>query len=130
MYPGSPEYFNIDGRGMYPDLTGAASWYMMTMILEVYGVRGKNGDLQFSPRLLKEQFDEKKEAVIELFFAGKPLKITFQNPKDLEFGSYRVGSITVNGETTAISEGEDAVISRSKVESFGDSVTEITVVLE
>ena len=103
---------------------------MMTMSLEVYGVRGKNGDLQFSPRLLKEQFDEKKEAVIELFFAGKPLKITFQNPKDLEFGSYRVGSITVNGETTAISEGEDAVISRSKVESFGDSVTEITVVLE
>ena len=130
MYPGIPEYFNIDGRGMYPYLTGAASWYMMTMILEVYGVRGKNGDLQFSPRLLAEQFDEKKEAVIELFFAGKPLKITFQNPKNLEFGSYRIGSITVNGETTAIAEGEDALISRCKVEGFGDSVTEITVVLE
>ena len=130
MYPGIPEYFNIDGRGMYPYLTGAASWYLMTMILEVYGVRGQSGDLAFCPRLLAEQFDENGEAVIELFFAGKPLKITFQNPKDLEFGSYRVGSITVNGDTTVIAEGEDAVISRSKVESFGDSVTEITVVLE
>ena len=130
MYPGIPEYFNIDGRGMYPYLTGAASWYLMTMILEVYGVRGKSGDLEFSPRLMAEQFDGNQEAVIELFFAGKPLMITFRNPKGLEFGSYRVGSVTVNGETTAISEGEDAVISRSKVESFGDSVTEITVVLE
>ena len=26
MYPGIPEYFRGDGRGMYPYLTGAASW--------------------------------------------------------------------------------------------------------
>lgn len=130
MYPGIPEYFNIDGRGMYPYLTGAASWYLMTMILEVYGVRGKNGDLEFGPRLLAEQFDGNGEAAIELFFAGKPLKITFRNPKGLEFGSYRVGSVTVNGESTEYAAEEAAVISRSRIESFGDSVTEITVVLE
>ena len=130
MYPGIPEYFNIDGRGMYPYLTGAASWYLMTMILEVYGVRGRSGDLAFCPRLLAEQFDQNGEAVIELFFAGKPLKVTFRNPKGLEFGSYRVGSVTVNGETTKYAAGEAAVISRSRIETLGDSVTEIVVVLE
>ncbi len=129
MYPGIPEYFNIDGRGMYPYLTGAASWYLMTMILEVYGVRGKSGDLAFCPRLLAEQFDENGEAVIELFFAGKPLKVTYRNPKKLEFGSYRVGSITVNGETKTVSEGEEAVIGLGEVECFGDGVTEITIEL-
>ncbi|MBR4514450.1 MAG: cellobiose phosphorylase [Lachnospiraceae bacterium] len=130
MYPGIPEYFNIDGRGMYPYLTGAASWYMMTMILEVYGVRGKNGDLAFAPRLLAEQFDQNGEAEIELCFAGKPLKITYKNPKKLEYKSYRVASVTVNGETKIVGDGEEAVIARSEVESFKDSVTDIIIVLE
>jgi len=130
MYPGIPEYFNIDGRGMYPYLTGAASWYMMTMILEVYGVRGRNGDLIFAPRLLAEQFDEKKEASIELIFAGKPLRIVYQNPKELEFGSYRVAGCTVNGETRAYEKGETAVIRREEIDGYGDNVTEIKLVLE
>ncbi len=29
IYPGIPEYFGIDGRGMYPYLTGAASWLLL-----------------------------------------------------------------------------------------------------
>ena len=29
MYPGIPEYFDADGKGKYPYLTGAASWYMI-----------------------------------------------------------------------------------------------------
>ena len=130
MYPGIPEYFNIDGRGMYPYLTGAASWYLMTMILEVYGVRGRNGDLWFNPRLLAEQFDGKQEAAIELFFAGKPLRVVYRNPKGLEYGSYRVGSISVNGDTKVCEAGEEAVISLDTVSGFGETVTEILIVLE
>lgn len=44
---------------MYHYLTGAASWYMMTMITEVFGIRGQNGNLILYPKLLAEQFDEK-----------------------------------------------------------------------
>ena len=44
IYPGIPEYFRSDGRGMYHYLTGAASWYMMTMITQAFGVRGEAGD--------------------------------------------------------------------------------------
>ena len=29
IYPGIPEYFDINGRGMYPYLTGAASWLLL-----------------------------------------------------------------------------------------------------
>ena len=31
MYPGIPEYFDKNGRGMYPYLTGAASWMLLLM---------------------------------------------------------------------------------------------------
>ena len=31
MYPGVPEYFDNDGRGLYSYLTGAASWYISTV---------------------------------------------------------------------------------------------------
>lgn len=36
MYPGIPEYFDADGKGKYPYLTGAASWYMMTMVTQIF----------------------------------------------------------------------------------------------
>ena len=49
IYPGIPEYFRADGRGMYHYLTGAASWYMMTMITQVFGVRGEAGICCWSP---------------------------------------------------------------------------------
>ena len=29
IYPGIPEYFDANGRGMYPYLTGAASWLLL-----------------------------------------------------------------------------------------------------
>ncbi|MFR8331610.1 MAG: hypothetical protein ACLU9S_03880 [Oscillospiraceae bacterium] len=41
--PASRNTFPADGRGMYHYLTGAASWFMLTMITEVFGVRGEAG---------------------------------------------------------------------------------------
>ena len=50
IYPGVPEYFDASGRGMYNYLTGAASWFMLTMITEVYGVKGSLGNLVLAPK--------------------------------------------------------------------------------
>ena len=85
MYPGLPEYFDNEGRGLYAYLTGAASWYMLTMITEVFGVKGDLGDLVIAPSLLPEQFDEKGSAGLKLEFAGKKFEIIMHNPekKDL-----------------------------------------------
>ena len=79
IYPGIPEYFRSDGRGMYHYLTGAASWYMLTMITEAFGVRGSSGDLVLYPKLLAGQFDTEGTASICLSFAGKKLCITYIN---------------------------------------------------
>ncbi|PKK81137.1 MAG: cellobiose phosphorylase, partial [Thermoplasmata archaeon HGW-Thermoplasmata-2] len=55
MYPGLPEYFNSRGRGMYPYLTGSASWFLLTLLTEVYGVKGRLGDLVLAPRFAASQ---------------------------------------------------------------------------
>ena len=55
---------------MYHYLTGAASWYLFTMITEVFGVRGVFGNLLVHPKLLAEQFDEAGTASVSVTFAG------------------------------------------------------------
>ena len=78
IYPGVPEYFNDRGRGMYHYLTGAASWYLMTVLTEMYGIKGRYGDLCFEPKLLKSQFDAEGQASASLTFAGRKLLVKYQ----------------------------------------------------
>ncbi len=90
IYPGIPEYFNAQGRGMYHYLTGAASWYMLTVITEVFGVRGENGSLVIAPKLVREQFDQAGTAVLTLPFAGKRFQITFVDLNGKDYGKYGI----------------------------------------
>lgn len=90
IYPGVPEYFDADGRGMYHYLTGAASWFMLTMITEVYGVRGDLGNLTLVPKLMAEQFDADGNASIELNFLKKTFLIRYHNPEKLSYGAYQI----------------------------------------
>ena len=88
IFPGIPEYFNADGRGMYHYLTGAASWYMLTVITQVFGVHGEGGDLVIEPKLVGEQFDETGEAAIDFSFAGKGFHVVIVNRSGKDFGEY------------------------------------------
>jgi cellobiose phosphorylase len=36
IYPCLPEYFNLEGRGMYSYLTGSASWFLLTLLTQVF----------------------------------------------------------------------------------------------
>ena len=98
IYPGIPEYFNAEGRGLYHYLTGAASWYMLTFITQVFGVRGELGQLVIEPKLVREQFDSSGKAWISLRFSGKAYEITLQNPEHLDYGRYGIASASCNGK--------------------------------
>ena len=129
IYPGIPEYFNSEGRGMYHYLTGAASWYMMTMITEVFGVRGDAGNLVMKPKLLKKQFDENKAASIRCRFAEKEFEVTFKNADELEFGEYGIGRADCDGETLEIVDGMQVLMERAAVEDLNDDLHKVTVEL-
>lgn len=90
IYPGIPEYFGKDGRGLYHYLTGAASWYMLTVITCMFGIRGADGALVIAPNLRTEQFDKENKAEVTLPFQGIQWNVTIENPKKLEAGTYEV----------------------------------------
>lgn len=129
IYPGIPEYFNSEGRGMYHYLTGAASWYMMTMITEVFGVRGETGDLVIRPKLLKSQFDENGTASIRLYFAGREFEVSYKNREGLEYGAYKIGRAACDGKEVHIVDGIHALIERTYVKSMEECLHRIEVEL-
>ncbi len=127
VYPGIPEYFRSDGRGMYQYLTGAASWYMLTMITEVFGVRGEAGDLILYPKLLPCQFDEDGKASISLPFAGKTFTIIYSNKDRKDFGSYRVASAQCGETTLEVDEKDFVILPREMLIALPEDTHTITV---
>ncbi len=97
IYPGIPEYFNEKGQGMYPYLTGAASWLMMTILNESFGIKYVFGKLFLSPKLVAEQFNEEGFAEVVFFHDEKEFLVIYENKEKLEFGEYRIGGINLNG---------------------------------
>ncbi len=95
-YPGLPEYFDGRGRGLYPYLTGSASWYLLTVITEMFGVRGQWGDLKLAPALAADQLDGSGRARLELEFDGIPLGLTYTAAGEGALYT-AVSDVTVNG---------------------------------
>lgn len=128
IYPGIPEYFNAQGRGMYAYLTGAASWYMLTMITEVFGVRGEFGDLIIEPKLVKEQFDENGDAALCMEFAGKKITVRYHNPQKKDFGEYKINEVNVKDVEVTVKDGK-AKISRKSLIELSTGHCEIDVMI-
>lgn len=130
IYPGIPEYFNADGRGMYHYLTGAASWFMMTMITEVFGVRGKAGDLLLAPRLLAGQFDAEGCAMISLTFAGKRFAVLYRNEARKDYGAYHITEALCDDTRLPVTDGASCLLPRSMIDALSNKIHRITVRLD
>ncbi len=120
IYPGIPEYFNSRGRGMYHYLTGAASWYMLTAITEMFGIKGIIGDMVIEPKLMAEQFDAKKRAGINLLFADRKWQISYINESCKEYGDYCIGKIVIDGLAKELPQeyGKSYMITKEQIEKL------------
>ena len=130
IYPGIPEYFNAEGRGMYAYLTGAASWYMLTLITEVFGVKGSFGDLVIEPKLVKEQFDDDGNAGVHLEFAGNTFVIRYHNEEKKDYGAYQISEVAAMPELDIRMEGKKAVISKTSIEKSNGGCYTVNVILK
>lgn len=129
IYPGIPEYFRSDGRGMYHYLTGAASWFMLTMITEVFGVRGATGDLILYPKLLASQFDSEGIASIFTSFAGKNFTVIYKNKNHKDFGSYVIGSAVCDEKELTSGEDSFIILPRKSIEALPGNSHKIIITL-
>ncbi|MDU4696102.1 MAG: cellobiose phosphorylase [Paenibacillus sp.] len=119
MYPGVPEYINERGRGMYTYLTGSASWLLLTLLTEVYGVKGNFGDLHLAPKLTAEQFDAAGEVSVITSFAGRKLQIVYRNLQRADYGKYQIGQVTLNGVVLEPASNEEGcLIPRQAIETL------------
>ena len=122
IYPGIPEYVSQRGRGMYHYLTGAASWMLLTVLNEMYGVKGEYGALKLKPQLLKEQFENGK-ASATCMFNGKKITVTYKNDKALDVGQYSVKEIYIDGNKY----GDCDTVLKEDVMKLNDTVNIVAI---
>ena len=127
ILPGIPEYFDDRGQGMYPYLTGAGSWLLLTLQTQAFGVRGLHGDLLLEPKLTNPLFDETGTTEITCTAAGRALRLRYENPQRLDWGGYRIG--TVRCGTLAWEGGGASVLIPREELPETDGPLELTVTL-
>ncbi len=96
IYPGIPEYFTPEGKGMYHYLTGSASWFILTLLSEIYCVKGELGGLLISPKLPDKFFSASNEVSVSLNFSNKKLFIKFKTGSKKKF-YHKVEEVKING---------------------------------
>ena len=131
MYPGIPEYLSARGRGMYPYLTGSASWLLFTLVTEAYGIKGVLGDLCLEPKLVREQFDANGDAAISTRFAGRQLEVVYHNPSHHDYGAYAITSVLLDGGVVSLKHEDRAVvIERALISALDNNLHRLDVKLE
>ena len=115
MYPGIPEYFDPEGRGMYPYLTGSASWMILTMVTEVFGIKGDLGLPVFEPKLILKQFGAETELSIDTMIADRQVRVTYKNPSRLTYGEYEIKAVCIDGDPVSFSKTDYGVKLHKKI---------------
>lgn len=115
IYPCLPEYFNLEGRGMYTYLTGSASWFILTVLTQMFGVRGHSGDLAIEPKLCRSHFSASGEISVTRTFAGRRIRVRFLNPLLRDWPRYRIKKAEINGLRLPVREHGRVVIDKDSI---------------
>ncbi|MBC7960586.1 MAG: cellobiose phosphorylase, partial [Vallitaleaceae bacterium] len=131
IYPGIPEYFSLSGKGMYHYLTGSASWLFLTVLIEMFGVKGDLGDLVLQPKLMPAQFDQDGKASVTTTFAGKQIIVEYVNEKGLDYRAYKIVDVKMNELTIEplYIDAQTICIPRENILSLPTESTKITIIL-
>jgi cellobiose phosphorylase len=134
IYPGIPEFFDRQGRGAYCYLTGAATWLLLTMLTQIFGIRGFEGNVCIDPKLMKQQFDKAGTTQLECSLLGRRLRITFINKKFVDWPHYSIRRVLINKtEAQRIQSGSSlqTIVAQSEFLKLCNKViNEIQIILE
>jgi cellobiose phosphorylase len=130
IYPCLPEYFNLEGRGMYSYLTGSASWFILTLLTQVFGVKGQDGNLLIEPRMSQELFKGAPTISISRLFVGRKIKINFSNHKSLQPDKYKIVRISLNAKDLPLNDSQRIIIDRKTILGLSeDKVNILNIIL-
>ena len=99
----------------------------MTMITEVFGVRGEAGDLILYPKLLAVQFDDEHKASVTTPFAGRTFTIVYENKNGRDFGGYIIDSAYCDEKEIPVNEDSFVVLSRDMLDALSAGAHTIVI---
>ncbi|MBU1090417.1 MAG: cellobiose phosphorylase, partial [Candidatus Omnitrophica bacterium] len=130
IYPCLPEYFNLQGQGMYSYLTGSASWFILTMLTGVLGVKGEDGNLLVEPKISFEQFKSTPIISMEKVFAGRKFRIHFSKSKTSTNKEYKIIKASLNSQELSLDQYRRVVINRNRIMKLArDKINTLEVIL-
>ncbi|MBD3246109.1 MAG: cellobiose phosphorylase [Candidatus Omnitrophica bacterium] len=131
IYPVLPEYFNGEGRGLYLYLTGSASWYVYTLIEQVFGIQFSFGALRLLPRFLPVQYAQVPVSV-RFKFHGKQLTVRYRRESADASSTKEPGEILrVQLQGRAIeTAGRECRISKQQIEGLSAAEVTLEVILK
>jgi len=85
---------------------------MLTVLTEMFGVKGVLGDMVLEPKLMAEQFDENNQANVTLLFADRNWNVSYINEAGKEYGEYRIGHVLVDDKLCELADCVGSTIER------------------
>jgi len=129
-FPGIPSYYEPGDRGAYMYLTGSSTWIFLSLVSQVFGVRGQRGNLLLQPKLSDWFFDNQGKASIECSFQGQRIRVTYKNKQKKPAGSYFITEVDADRETLFSGKTRELLIDQSFIKSFNRDLLNIEVNLD
>jgi cellobiose phosphorylase len=102
IYPCIPEYFDLEAKGLYPYLTGSASWLSYLFLTQILGIGFSLGALVIEPRLLNEQFRGRRPIKVRLKFSKKDFTLIIKKSGQKNWPDYRIKKAAINGKSLKV----------------------------
>ncbi len=119
LFPGIPSFFEPDNRGAYAYLTGSSTWMVLALTTAVFGIQGQWGNLRLVPRLPASWFQDGQGLVMERNFRKLRLSVRYENPDSLDYSSYQLAAVSVNGHKfTPDSGAKDYLLDYGQLEAL------------
>jgi len=126
-FPGIPSFYEPDNRGSYMYLTGSSTWIFLSLVTQVFGVRGEEGKLMINPKLSDWFFDQNNEAKITLNFLNQRIQVNYYNPNKMLLGQYKIKSITIDNRSVFEGSERSYVIDSEDLKSLGRDLIYVQV---
>ena len=99
-------------------LTGSSTWIFLSLLTQIFGVRGENGDLVINPKLSDWFFDLNGEANVECTFQNQRISLTYNNKQNLPASNSQILEVMVDGTQFFSGKTDKVQIEQAYIRSF------------
>ncbi len=128
-FPGIASFYEPDNRGAYMYLTGSSTWIFLSLLTQIFGIRGDKGDLLINPKLSDWFFDEDGKASAEFTFHQQRIKLTYNNKQQLTYNNFQILDVTIDGKLFFSGKSDKVIIDQAYIRSFDKDLLYIEVSL-